>query len=890
MNPPDSSEKTPSPTPDRRAVDRILSLALDLPDAERDDFVDSECGDDEALRATVQRLLRAERASGAVFEAAASHNALVIEELINGPTIEGVDPRVGQHLGPYRLVRRIGEGGMAVVYLGERDDGQFQQRVAIKLLRRTADAADSINRFKAERQILSALEHPHIARLIDGGSTAEGLPYLVTEYVEGSPITDHCHQLGLGVDERLDLFLQVIDAVHHAHQNLVVHRDLKPSNVLVDGDGRARLLDFGIAKLLLPSVQRGAAPLTRVGQVVMTPEYAAPEQLAGAEVTTAADIYQLGVLLHELLTGVRPERSPSGGDNASGTVPRPSTRVARGDGSDSASPLDRPRLARRLRGDLDVILQTALQDEPTKRYASAAAMATDLRNHLRGRPIAAQPESALSLLRRLVRRSPYATAAAVLALALLVGWLVSLQFYSRELARERDIAEAQARRATRAYELLLGIFRRADPLEQDSVGGRSATVWDSLDASAGSMRATLRDEPGTLAELLDTLARLYRTGGQLERSRDLLLEVLSIQRQAAGPESAAVAIVLGELGSVETQLGHAAAGAAYLEQAVRIAGQLPRAEAVAAVSVLLDAGHAAVDAGDAQAAVRQFERAESLLRESPRADPNALIEALFGLGNGLIQLGEPVRAEALVLESVQLTEELYGPDHARLAGPLSALGNVQRRLGRHDLAAASLRRAVAIMEREYGESYADVIAARNNLALALGAAGDRRGEQAEITRLLALKRTAVGDDHPSVADYYQNLGTSLGRSGDYEAALMALAAAQRIYDAQLPATSPRRAFPRLTSALVYLQQGEPARAALAADEAVRILERTLPEGHFATSIGRCLLGEALVDQGDVVRGAELARAALPVLERAPAEQSFYVERCRSVTARTAPRA
>jgi eukaryotic-like serine/threonine-protein kinase len=890
MNPLDPPHETASPPPDRRAVDRIFGLALDLPDADRDDFVDRESGDDEALRSTLQRLLRAERASGAVFEAAASHNALVIEELINGPAKDGVDPRVGQHLGPYRLVRRIGEGGMAVVYLGERDDGQFQQRVAIKLLRRTVDAADSINRFKAERQILSALEHAHIARLIDGGSTAEGLPYLVTEYVEGSPITDHCRQHGLGVEERLDLFLQVIDAVHHAHQNLVVHRDLKPSNVLVDDAGRARLLDFGIAKLLLPSMQPGAAPLTRVGQVVMTPEYAAPEQLAGVEVTTAADIYQLGVLLHELLIGARPERSPSGGDNAPGTVPRPSTRVARGDGSGTASPLDRPRLARRLRGDLDAILQTALQDEPTKRYASAAAMATDLRNHLRGRPIAAQPESALNLLRRLVRRSPYAFAAAVLALALLVGWLVSLQFYSQELTRERDIAEAQARRATRAYELLLGIFRRADPLRQDSVGGRGVTVWDSLDASADSMRATLRDEPGTLAELLETLAHLYRTGGQLERSRDLLLDVLAIQRQAAGPESARVAIVLGELGSVETQLGHAAAGTTYLEQAVRIAARLPRAEAVAAVPVLLDAGYAAVSAGDAQAAVRQFERAESLLRESPHADPNALIEVLVGLGSGLMQLGEPSRAEALALESVRLTEELYGPDHARLAGPLSALGNIQRGQGRHELAAASMRRVIAILERDYGESYTGVISARNNLALALGAAGDRRGEQAEIARLIALKRAAVGNDHPGVADYYQNLGTSLGRSGDHEAALTALAEAQRIFDAKLPATSARRAFPRLTSALVYLQQEQPAKAELAAEEAVRILEQTLPGGHFATSIGRCLLGEALVDQGDVMRGAELARAALLVLERAPAEQIDYVERCRSVTARAVPRA
>jgi serine/threonine protein kinase len=880
----------PTPVPDRRAVDLVFSRALDLPDTERDAFAERESAGDTALRAAVQRLLAAERASAGAFEAAAADNLRAVEQLLQEPSADGDDPRLGQQLGPYRLERWIGQGGMAIVYLGQRVDGQFQQRVAIKLLRRSVDAADDVNRFKIERQILSALEHPHIARLIDGGTTQDGLPYLVTEFVAGQPITDYCRDQALGIDQRIELFLQVVDAVHHAHKNLVVHRDLKPSNVIVDAGGRARLLDFGIAKWLDPSSESTAAPLTRVGHRVMTPEYAAPEQIAGREVTTATDVYQLGVLLHELLTGVRPDRPRSGSDAAPGTVQRPSTRVARGAHADTAPPLDPPRLAQRLRGDLDVILQTALQDEPNHRYASAAALAADLRDHLRGRPIAARPDSAFDLLRRLVRRSPYATAAAVLALALLVGWLVSLQFYSSELARERDLAETQARRTSRAYGLLLDIFRRADPLERDSVGGRGATVWDSLDAAAGSMRATLKDEPATLAELLGTLARLYRTGGQAERSRDLLLEVLALQRQVAGPESAAVAIVLGELGSVETQLGHAAAGSAYLEQAVRIAGRLPRAEAIATVPVLLDAGHAAVDTGDAQAAVRLFERAESLLRESPHPDPNALIETLFGLGNGLMQLGEPMRAEAPILESVRLTEELYGADHARLAGPLSALGNVQRRLGRHDLAASSLRRAVTIMEREYGESYADVIAARNNLALTLGASGDRRGEQAEIRHLIEIKRAAVGNDHTGVADYYQNLGTSLGKSGDYALALAALAEARRIYDAQLPTTSPRRAFPRLTSALVYLQRREPDQAARSAQEAVRILQQTLPDGHFATSIGRCLLGEALIDQGDVMRGGQLARDALTILERAPAEQVDYVERCRAVTVRTLPRA
>lgn len=883
----DQARPAPTASPDRREVDRVFSAALDLPADARSAFIARECGEDGALRCAVERLLVAERASVGVFDAAAAANLRAIEDLVEGG--EADDPRLGQRLGPFRLVRRIGHGGMAVVYLGEREEGDFHQRVAVKLLRRSIDCGDDVARFRAERRILSALGHPNIARLVDGGTTPDGSPYLVTEFVEGLPVTDWCTRQELGVEQRLDLFLQVADAVDHAHRNLVVHRDLKPSNVMVDAGGRVRLLDFGIAKLLDPSSEADA-PLTRVGHVVMTPEYAAPEQLGSGEVTTATDVYQLGVLLHELLTGARPERARPGDETVPGTVTRPSTRVMQGLPPQDPVLRDGVRLARRLRGDLDVILQTALQHEPARRYASAAALAADVRSHLRGQPIAARPDSALDLLRRLARRSPFAAGAAALALALLIGWLVSLQFYSRELARERDLAEAQALRATRAYDLLLGVFRRTDPLERDTVGGQGATVWDSLDAATDNVRATLQDDPATLAELLDTLARLYRTGGQLDRAQQILLETLSLQRQVHGSASPQVAVALGELGSVEAALGHDEESRSHLDEAVRTARGLPRGQAAEAVAVFLDAGHVAIEAGEAQVAVRHFEYAESLLREAPGRNPNAMIETLFGHGNALAQLGESARAEPLILESVGLAERVYGPDHARLAGPLSALGGVQRQLGRYELAAATLRRAIAIMEREYGESYDGVLAARNNLALALGAAGDRRGEQAELARLVALRRATLGDDNPLVANTLQNLGASLARSGDHDAALAALAAARQIYDAQPSSSSARRAFPRLSGAYVELQRGRPAEAVVLAGEAVSILEKTLPAGHFATGIAQCLQGEALLATGDLQRGAELVRAAWPVVERSPAEQADYVARCRAAHERLGPAA
>ncbi|MFP5398128.1 MAG: tetratricopeptide repeat protein, partial [Gammaproteobacteria bacterium] len=674
---------------------------------------------------------------------------------------------------------------------------------------------------------------------------------------------------------------------------LVVHRDLKPSNVLVDRDGRARLLDFGIAKLLDPGAADGA-PLTRVGHVVMTPEYAAPEQHSGGEVTTATDVFQLGLLLHELLTGSRPAAHtgrPTGsasGSASGSTVARPSRLVRHGPAAAAGPPLAPPALARRLRGDLDLIVQTALQARPEDRYASAAALADDLRRHLAGQAIAARPERPLQTLARLVRRSPWTAGAAGLALALLVGWAGTLQFYAAELARQRDAATAQAERARRANELLLGVFRRADPLERDTVGGRDATVWASLDAATQDVRATLADDPATLAELLGTLARLYRVGGQSERAIELLDEALALHRRGPGPHGAAVAVVLGELGAVELQAGRAEAARAHLDEALALIDTLPADAALQAVPVLLDAGHAATDAGDARAAVRHFERALALLGADASPDPNALVESQFGLGNGLLQLGDVARAEAAIGESVRLTELHFGAEHPRIAGPLSALANVQRRLGHPQQAAATLRRAIDVMARAYGPGYAGVLSARNNLALALGAAGDARGEQRELQAVIDAKRARDGDDHPGLADHWQNLGASLAASGDADAALHALARARKLYDLHQGAGSPRPAFPRLTEAAVLLDRGDAGAAAAAAADAVAILARTLPAGHFARGVGGCLLGEAWIALGRADEGAALVRAALPVVAAASADQTRHAERCQRVAGTLAP--
>ena len=864
--------------PDPGLVDRVFCRALALASARRGRFLALACRDDPALGAAVERLLQAEQASRAAFDAGIAENRRRLAAITGDAAAAGAPTREGQRLGPFRLLQRIGAGGMAVVYLAERDDGAFHQRVAIKLLRHNVDAGDDIARFDAERRILSRLRHPNIARLMDGGTTPDGVPYLVTEYVDGYPITEYCATHRLGVEARLDLFAQVADAVHHAHQALVVHRDLKPSNVLVARDGRVALLDFGIAKLVEPNAADGVQPATRTGVRVMTPEYASPEQRSGDAVTTATDVFQLGALLFELLTGVRPLVA------ADGAPPRASAAVARNPPGGARPPGSSLTLSRRLRGDIDVILQAALQPDPARRPASAAAFASDLRAHLAHRPISARPEGIGASLWRLARRRPLSAVLSGVAVLLLAGWLASLHWLSLELSRERDLAQSEAARAARAYQLLLDIFGRADPLAQGSAGGRGATVWDALDASAASARATLRDDPGTLADILASLARLQRAAGRLDAARGLLLETVALREREAGPQASTTAVVLAELGSVEAAAGRAEVAAPYLARALAIAGTLPASDAADAISVYLDAGHTAVDAGDAGAASAHFRAAERLLRTSPARDPNALVEVLLGQANASTRLGRAQSALAAAGEAVRMAEALYGPQHARLVGPLSALAGAQRALGRNADAASGLRRALAIAQRHYGADEENVLSLRNNLALVLGAAGDRAGEQAELRLLLQARESRFGDRHPIVADGQQNLGVSLAASGDHAGALAALGTARRIYDATLPAASTKRAFPRLKEAQVQLDIGEPAAAEVMAREAGAILRQALPPGHFAIGIADCLLAEARIARGAVEEGRALATRALPGAMRAPAEQAAYADRCRALTA------
>lgn len=841
----DGTDRRQAGRPDWHQVDALFCELLELPEDQRPARLAERCGDDAALHAAVERLLSAERRSAQAFEAASAALDRLVDDAMqaDAPADDAV-PEAIQRLGAYRLVRLLGRGGMSSVWLAERDDGQFERTIAIKVLRQWVDGEDAVRRFVAERQILSSLAHPNIVPLLDGGTTADGTPWLATEYVEGEPITAHCASRQLGVEARLDLFLQVADAVHHAHQKLVVHRDLKPSNILVDAQGRVRLLDFGIAKLLDPAATAGDAPMTRAAYRPMTPEYAAPEQLAGSAITTATDVYQLGVLLYELLHGLRPRQG--------------------------REPVRRPK------GDLDLIALKALQEDPARRYLSAAALAEDVRNHLKGRAITARPESTLDATRRFFRRRPWAA----VALALAVGLVVTLQVSAVRFSQQRDAAQREAARVTQVKDLLVGLFRQADPLSSDSLRGRETTIWESVEAATAKVRSELHDDPKLRAEMLATLAMLHHYAGRKEEGAGLLEEVVELHRQHDGPASAPYALALGELGHQWMRLGRREHAMAAIDEALGVSRHLPADNWATKLAVLIDAADVRRAYGSPQDVEAVLREAQSLVDAGAAADLAMRLAIVIGLAGVLAELGDDRAAEAESLAAIAVIERELGPDHARLVGPLATLGDAQSSLGRPHDAIATLERGLAILEREYGERFESTYSMRNNLILALAAAGEHERAAAEMLVLLSQRRNELGDEHLEVGNTLQNLGVMLVLAGQPDEALEVLEQARAVYASALPPGHFRHAFPLLTQAHIRLGRGEADVAESHAAEALEILQGTLPATHFAVGIAGCLLGEAELAQGRRDEATIRLAAALPIADGGQSNMLPYVSNCR----------
>lgn len=729
-------------------LERLFRAAWMHPPEERAAFLDAACADDFALRREVEGLLDAATDADASAFLSSSVPGLLAASGDGAPGRVS-DPLLDHLVGPYRVLRPLGEGGMGAVYLAVREE-PFQQYVALKIVRVGHETPDVRRRFEQERQILASLSHPNIARLLDGGMTEEGRPYFAMEFVEGRPLTAYCDEHRLPIEERLDLFQTVCGAVHHAHQNLVLHRDLKPSNILVatdgaDGKPTVKLLDFGIAKLLNPTLGPTALPVTRV-LPVMTPQYASPEQVRGEPLSTASDVYSLGVVLYELLTGHRPYRLTTGSAEEVVRVvcerepERPSTRAARDEtlarldgteetitaeavgGARDATP---ERLRRRLRGDLDAIVLKALRKEPRRRYASAEQFGQDLDRYRRGLPVLAHRDSRSYRLGKLLRRHRVEVAAAAAVLAALVAGLGVALWQASEARAERDRTALALRQSEEMSGFLMSLFEASDP---DEAQGDTLTAAELLER--GVRRAEgLSTEPAVQARMLEAIAQVYNSLGRYDDAVALHERALSLRRGAHGEDHEEVAQSL-----------------TYLADALRHQGRYREADAAARRALAIQ--ERVLGPGHPETAV-----------------------TLGQLSSLAVYLGDLDAAEALARQALAVREQALGPDDPLVGQSWGLLGQTIRRKGDVVGTEEAFRRALAIARQHYGTEHPDVAEAMLQLAYTLRDT-DRLEESEPLHRqALDIRRRTLGEGHPMAAYATGDLAYLLSRMERHREAL-----------------------------------------------------------------------------------------------------------------------
>ncbi|HSQ32031.1 MAG TPA: tetratricopeptide repeat protein [Gemmatimonadaceae bacterium] len=813
-------------SPVRRAeIEEVFEYALDLSPDRRAAWLSDRCAHDAELRAEVGALLAAHESPAGILE----------RRLTPATTALAAEPLRDRRIGPYRVVREIGRGGMGVVYLAERDDGQFRRRVAVKVLRASPDAEELHRRFVAERQILASLSHPHIAQLLDGGVSDGQLPYLVIEYVEGLSITDYCDRHRLGIAARLRLFQDVCAAVHHAHQNLVLHRDLKPGNVLVTPAGEVKLLDFGIAKLLNPSLAGTEQPVTRTAFRMMTPAYASPEQVRGDSLTTASDVYALGLLLYELLVGSPAHRIDTDSPRAvfeavcEREPERPSVAAVR-DGAVAAARDTTPeKLGRHLRGDLDAIVGMALRKEPGRRYGSAELLAADVGRYLDELPVLAQRPSRWYRLEKLLHRHRAASAfAAASVLLLLIGAGVALRL-AAVAARERDRAAMALQRTQSALGeseavtgFLVSMFEASDPTE-----GRLDTLTAADLLRRGVARAErLGGEPLAQARMLEALGRVHASLDDLPLASQLLRRALELRRAHGGAVNVQTADLEARLASVLWSKGEYGAADSLARDALR------------ARRVLLGDAHP-----DVAASLRQL----------------APFVGFFGD----VAAAEAYRREAIAVDRRAAADSALAYDLLALSGTLSVRGDVAG-------AERARREAVAAARRAFPRPHLERVLITYALADLLDERTTTRAEAESLAReALDESRAAFGDEHPETAEAMNALGSVLARHGRAAEAERLIRQGLALQQRTLGPTHLGTASGMLGLGLVLTRDGYSPDAERLTRDAVAIFGKAYGATHptYAGALG--YLADVLAKRGALDSAEALYRQALVIRQGVP---------------------
>lgn len=825
-------------------LQKIFGEAMALPRNEREAFLEKACGDDHLLRRDIAALVHADQRNQTVVDRPSFMDGVsAADSEMVGSTVDG-----------WRIIERIGTGGMGKVYLAERADGEFEQRVALKIVKKGMDSEVVLQRFRQERQILARLHHPNIASFLDGGMTADGRPYFAMELVEGLPITEYCDEHRLTVDKRLALFQKACDAVHYAHKSLVVHRDLKPSNIIVTADGELKLLDFGIAKLLDDSSVDDR--LTRTGMQVLTPAYAAPEQLLNSNITTATDVYALGIVLYELLTGRRPfeiRRTPRELRDLvlSGDPMKPSAAVLQVPADTAGQVSTRTieelsavrgarleRLRKILAGDLDTICLMAMHREPDHRYSSADQMATDIRRHLEGLPVAATPDSVMYRVGKFYKRH---RSAVVSTIGVIVAFTALSVFYTLQLAAERDRARLEADRAASTAQFLIDIFKVSDP---DENAGETITAKEILDSGAAKLQSDLDTQPGIKAALGNTIGNVYESLGLYDEALQQMHFATRLRRESG--DLPALADSLRNLGTIHYELGDLDAAIESYQEALAINRSILPKNHLNIATNLNDLGHINYARGDYDTAKSIFLDAIAMYETLGVFSDPGYADTLHDLGQVQQLQGDLDAAEKNMRSALEAALDNYGEVNSVTMTYMHDLAAVVHEMDDFESAESLYLRVMKLERQVLGEDHPDLEVTMTNLGRLYSDMGRLEESETYLRKAVAHAKRTRGPNHTFTAYDTVNLANLLTVKGETAEARELFEKAIEVYTANLDQNHPYIASASVGYAALLNETGLPSESMTQTQRALAICEASLPSGHWLAASATSIRGESLM--------------------------------------------
>ncbi len=864
-------------------IESIFKSAIELPIDKREAFVQEACaGNDELYREIMQLLSEDDSPHSMLDGHALDGIALAPDTLAPGTQIEN-----------YRIIALIGTGGMGAVYLAERSDGEFKQQVALKLIKNGRNSREVLSRFRNERQILARLEHPNIARLLDGGVTTNGDPYFTMEYVDGEPIHCYCDRNQLSIEDRLSLFIEVCEAVRYAHRNLVIHRDLKPGNIMVTGSGEVKLLDFGIAKFL-ESDDAIMQTITQAGLMAMTPEYASPEQIRGEAVTTASDIYSLGVILSLLLSGNPPYRLDSHSvaalvDAVCHTDPlKPSTGLFLKNASTKAtesSPentarlrqLSITRLKQQLSGDLDNICLKALRKEPERRYQYIDEFINDLRNYLDDKPVSASGDAFQYRAGKFIRRHRLAVISSAMTL-LLLATLIS--FYTIRLAEERDRARLEAQKASQITEFLTSIFAISDPNQSR---GEAVTARELLDEGAKRLDQELTSQPEVKAALSEVIGRVYNNLGLYARAKPLLEKSLTLRNNEAAADIAGTARSMQALGEYHHMLGNFAQAESLYIAAIEIQKTLEASHTDDYVTTLNFLGWLKNDLGEYDAAETWYNKGLAVMEANGAPENVAYATTINNVALLLHEKNDYEPAEKLFRKGIKILRRVVGEEHQETSTTYFNLGQLLRDKGDFVTADSMLRQSLYIDQKLLGDDHPTLAYTFTSMAQLSEIMGRVDSSEALHRRALQIRRTSLGEEHPKVAYSLTHLAGILGRQGEFTEAEACFQEAETIIGKVYGESHPEYVKLVYYQGMLLQRKGDLRRAEELLVRAVALRSKVFGKSHRLTGNALIALASVYHDQKQWVKSDSAYIAAAHLFqnlfgEAHPAVAESYTQR------------